>query len=420
MTLLVISPDYASHYVPLAVIARAAQQDDRRVVVATGHSLRSRVEAEGFEWRELNLAATSNSGVVAKNPSIERFLAATRRGALDTIRYQAMQRQIDLLWKPEQVVHAITALHRALEPDEVLVDHVSFGSTLAMYALGGSFMTLVPGHPSQLPVGDERYGIPAEWPACLRPDPEQLSDVERLADTVTAAFTDRWNTALAIVAPDRPPVEDAFRVHGRRVLYNSVSSYHSPLRSVALTSDHRFVGPLVREEALPQNMTSWRHQKDDRPHVYVALGTFLSHRIDVLARIAEALRKVGARAAIAVGSMPKNELGPVPHDWVVARELPQVAMLQYADLAIHHGGNNSVQECLGAGVRQLVLPFSTDQFANAADLERVGVASVLAPNEMSTAELTAAILDRLDAPLPNPQAPMTKAGITEALFEARS
>jgi UDP:flavonoid glycosyltransferase YjiC (YdhE family) len=120
---------------------------------------------------------------------------------------------------------------------------------------------------------------------------------------------------------------------------------------------------------------------------------------------------------MAIGSMPKHKLGPVPDDWVVARELPQVAMLRYADLAIHHGGNNSVQECLGTGVRQLVLPFSTDQFANAADLERVGVASILAPNQMSTAELTAAILARLDAPLPNVQPQMTKAGVIEALFE---
>jgi hypothetical protein len=118
MTLLVISPDYVSHYGPLAVIARAALYDGRRVVVATGHGLRSRVKAEGFEWRKLDLAATSNSGVVDKDSSIKRFLAATRRGPLDTIQYQAMQRQIDLLWKPEQVVRSITSLYRDLEPDE--------------------------------------------------------------------------------------------------------------------------------------------------------------------------------------------------------------------------------------------------------------------------------------------------------------
>lgn len=417
MTLLVISPDYVSHYGPLAVLARAAKQDGRRVVIATGHGLRSRVKAEGFEWRELNLAATSNSGVVTKDPSIERFLEATRGGALETIRYQAMQRQIDLLWQPEQVVGSITSLYKDLDPDEVLVDHVSFGSTLAMYALGESFMTLVPGHPSQLPVGNERYGIPAVWPGCLRPDPEKLREVKHLADTVTAAFTDRWNTALASVAPERVPVEDAFRVHGRRVLYNSVSSYHSSFRSAEVNSDHRFVGPLLREETLPQELSAWRHPKDNRPQIYVALGTFLSHRVDVLKLVGDALRHVGARAAMAIGSMPIEDLGPLPDDWVVARELPQVAMLPWADLAIHHGGNNSVQECLGAGVRQLVLPFSTDQFANAADLERAGRASILAPNETSSRELAEVILARLDTVSPNLQPPMTHACIIDALFE---
>ena len=47
-----------------------------------------------------------------------------------------------------------------------------------------------------------------------------------------------------------------------------------------------------------------------------------------------------------------------------------------------------MQECLAVGVRQLVLPFSTDQFANAADLERIGLGSVAAPNTTTVAELS--------------------------------
>jgi UDP:flavonoid glycosyltransferase YjiC (YdhE family) len=164
-------------------------------------------------------------------------------------------------------------------------------------------------------------------------------------------------------------------------------------------------------------MDSWRDQKDNCPRIYVALGTFLSHRVDVLMGIAEALRQLGVRVAMAVGSMSERDLGPVPDDWIVSRELPQVAMLRYADLAIHHGGNNSVQECLGAGVRQLVLPFSTDQFANAADLERVGVASVLPPNKMSTTELVEAILSRLDTVNPKPESRITNDSVIGALFE---
>lgn len=386
-------------------------------MVATGNALRSRVEAAGFEWRSLTLGATSNKGVVAQDPAIERFLAATRAGALETIRHQALEREIDLLWNAEEVALSIFELHADLDPDDVLVDHISFGSTMAMYATGRPFITLVPGHPSQLPVGDERYGIPSDWPVCLEPDPEELRELEQLVDRVTVAFTDRWNAALARVAPNRPPVRDALRVHGQRVLYNSVSTFQASRRSLALPSDHRFVGPLVREETLPDKLSSWLEQDAGRPHVYVALGTFLSHRIDVLARIAEALRRIGARAALAIGSTLDHTLGPIPADWVIAPQLPQVAMLRNTDLAIHHGGNNSVQECLAAGVHQIILPFSTDQFANAADLERFGASAVLSPNETTVAELTQAIVDRLMMSLPRRAPRLKREALIGALFE---
>ena len=101
---------------------------------------------------------------------------------------------------------------------------------------------------------------------------------------------------------------------------------------------------------------------------------------------------------MAVGATPVQQFGPLPADWIVAAQLPQVAMLRSADLSVHHGGNNSVQESLAAGVRQLVLPFSTDQFSNAADLERIDVACVRSPNDSSAAELAIAVEVALAAP----------------------
>jgi UDP:flavonoid glycosyltransferase YjiC (YdhE family) len=92
-------------------------------------------------------------------------------------------------------------------------------------------------------------------------------------------------------------------------------------------------------------------------------------------------------------------------------------MLKYADLAIHHGGNNSVQECLGAGVRQIILPFSTDQFANAADLERVDVATILDPNQMINSQLVKAIMTRLDMPLAKRHESISHNSVIKALFE---
>jgi UDP:flavonoid glycosyltransferase YjiC (YdhE family) len=150
--------------------------------------------------------------------------------------------------------------------------------------------------------------------------------------------------------------------------------------------------------------------------VYVALGTFLSLRSDVLVVIADALRRGGVRAAVATGDTPIDALGPVPDDWIVDRWLPQVAMLSAADLAIHHGGNNSVQECLAAGVRQLVLPFSTDQFANAADLTRTGRAAVASPNYLDAGCLARQLSELLATPAPIPVLRRTTDELVDALF----
>ncbi len=400
MTVLILSPDYASHYNPLSVLARAVACTGREVVVATGPALRGRVEAEGHGWRRLSLGPASNPGVVEHDDATERFLAATRRGPAATIRFQASERERDLLWEPERVATDIHRLLATVDPTDVIVDHVSFGSTLALHASGRPFVTLVPGHPSQLPVGEERYGVPPVWPGPMRPDDGDLAAIDAIAERVTAAFTERWNRALSRLAPDREPVDDALRVHGGRVLYNTIAELHRPERTELLPPDHRFVGPLVRSEALPDRYHRWLDRSDGRPQVYVALGTFLAHRVDVLTRIAAALRRLDARAAIACGPAAADALGPLPDDWFVEPILPQVGLLAGADVAIHHGGNNSVQEALAAGTRQIVLPFSTDQFATAADLEAHPWAGVLAPNDASADDLAADVERLLAAPRP--------------------
>lgn len=420
MSLLVVSPDFASHYAPLAVVAGAASNAGHRVVVATGPSLRQRVKSDGFQWRLLRLGAGSNSGVAELDPGLERFLAATVAGPVATLRRQALDRGADLLWRPEHVATDVARLCDEIDPDCVIVDHVSFASTLAMYAAGRTFVTLVPGHPSQLPIGSERYGVPVSWPLRMRPDPQELIELDEIVDRVTEIFTARWNTALAAVAPDRQPVADAFRVHGNTVLYNGVAALQAPARTAGLPAAHHFIGPLVRREQLPPELSTWTTRRDGRPQVYVALGTFLSHRSDVLARIADALRHLDVRAAIATGATQVDRLGRIPDDWIVAPHLPQVGMLDHADLAVHHGGNNSVQESLAAGVRQVVLPFSTDQFSNASDLERTGAASALAPNDANAADLAQAIDARLGAPGPTAIDPITNDALVDAAFGARA
>ena len=417
MTLLVISPDFISHYSPLAVIAGAAKLAGQRVIIATGMNMAPHVHAAGFEWVLLQLSRQSNDGIVSKDVAIRHFINATHGGPITTLRRQALDREKDLLWQPVEVARQIVQLCDQTAPDNILLDHVSFGSTLGVYATGRPFITLVPGHPSQLPVGNERYGIPSIWPSCMLPDPVALAGLEDITDRVTTAFTDRWNTALFSIAPNMRPVRDAFRVHGEQVLYNSLEQYHVIERSRHLPMHHQFIGPLIRSEPLTHSYRRWLDQTDSRPIVYVALGTFLSHRVDVLNNISLALQQVGARVAMAIGSTPMSIFEPLPRGWLLAPRLPQVALLHGCDIIIHHGGNNSVQEALGMGVRQIVLPFSTDQFANAADLERAGQATVVPPNHISPPVLAQIIREVMTLPRPQSITPLSSTALASKIID---
>jgi zeaxanthin glucosyltransferase len=397
LTTLILSPAYASHYGPLAVHGGRLAAGGERVVVATGAALRDRVVADGFEWRELVLGRGSNAGVIRPEEQeaeeerhLRAFFAATRRGAVPTLLLQAERRTDDLLWRPEAVARRLAEIVAEVRPERIVSDHIALSATLALRALEVEWESFVPGHPSQLPVGDEVYGEPPYWPAAVTPADDDLALLRRACLRVTAAVTETFNAGLRAVSPSAAPVDDPFRTHGGRVLYAYAQALHPPERTRALPAGHRFLGPCVRDEDLPADLAE-QIAAGSGPLVYVSLGTFLSERGDVLATVAEGIRRLGARAAIATGLTPPSRLGPLPGDWIVAAHLPQVGLLRHAAAAVTHAGNNSAGEALVAGVPMLALPFSTDQFAIAADLERAGAGLCRDPNALSAPRVEEAL-----------------------------
>ena len=193
-----------------------------------------------------------------------------------------------------------------------------------------------------------------------------------------------------------PPVADAFAAHGPIVLFNYPRKLHPAERTVLLPP-HAFLDSLIRTEEVPDDVTRWFDggRADPRPIVYVSLGSFLSARADVLARVAQALSALPVRVVLATGSADPGALGPLPGHWLVRSFLPQIAVLEHAALAVSHGGNNTVTEALSFDVPLLVLPFSTDQFAGAAALEMADRAEVLDPNRATVEQLRAAVQHQL-------------------------
>ncbi|WP_336645605.1 nucleotide disphospho-sugar-binding domain-containing protein [Microbacterium sp. USHLN186] len=399
MTLLIISPDYASHLLPLAALGTAWRDVGEEVVVATGPATAAIVAHFGYRRVDLPLGRGANAGVIRSSEqqaeeaaSLEGFFAATRTGMVPTLSYQARERLTDLMWQPVDRARATLRVIDEVAPDAILVDHLAYSARLALHTRGIAYGDVVLGHPSALPVAGEVYGYPPAWPAAFSPQPAELTELRALCEVVSRRFTSQWNDAAAALDPRSRPVTDAFALHGDTVLYNY------PAELVAgdgrTLPPHRFLGSTPRDEAVATDVEGWIAAGS--PYVYVSFGSFLSVRGDVLARVAAALRATGLRAAIATGTTDAAALGPIPADWLVAEYLPQIRLLASAAAAVTHGGNNSVTEAIGHAVPVLVLPFSTDQFAGAAAIERTGTGRALDPNAASVDELAAALRELAD------------------------
>jgi len=395
VTLLIISPDYASHLYPLATLGTAWQAAGERVVVATGPATHTIVESFGFERVHLQLGRGSNPGVIraedqptGEDDALRGFFDATRVGMVETLAFQAAARSDDLLWNPVAVARDVQRIVAEVRPDQVIVDHLAFSARLALTSAGIAHADVVLGHPSALPVGDEVYGFPPAWPRAFDPSTAALETLRRLCERVRDDFTSQWNEALRELAPDAAPSTDAFAESGDLLLLNYPEELHNPARG-ELLPPHAFLGSAVRTEAPDAEVERWLAE-NDTPIVYVSFGSFLSVRGDVLARVAEALRGLDVRVAFAIGSTHAEDLGAIPDSWLVRGFLPQVRLLEHSSLAVSHGGNNSVTESMTAGVPMLLLPFSTDQFAGAAGIEAVGFGEALDPNSVSPVELRAA------------------------------
>jgi MGT family glycosyltransferase len=396
VTLLVISPDYASHLLPLATLATAWAEAGERVVVGTGPATDEIVRRFGFEREDLRLGRGSNPGVIraedqprGEDEALRGFFEATRLGAVPTLAFQAAARGLDLLWEPLRVAREVQDLVARVRPDQILVDHLAFSARLGLTGARVPHADVVLGHPSALTVRGEVYGYPPALPQRLQPDPAALLALRRQCEGVRDVFTEQWNSVLATLDPCAPASHDAFAETGDVLLLNYPEELHSPERT-ALLPRHVFLGSAVRTEEPDEEVEAWLAH-DGAPIVYVSLGSFLSVRSDVLARVAEALRSLEVRVALASGSTSREELGPIPRSWLVRRELPQVTVLGQAALAVSHGGNNSVTEAMAAGVPLLLLPLSTDQFAGAAAIEAAGLGAALDPNTATPEQLRTAV-----------------------------
>ncbi|MFJ8107696.1 macrolide family glycosyltransferase [Streptomyces sp. NPDC096132] len=121
---------------------------------------------------------------------------------------------------------------------------------------------------------------------------------------------------------------------------------------------YRFVGPSVGARPADPSFPADRLQD---PVLYASLGTVFNADPHLLRGLATALAPLGGTVIVSTGQTDPDALGPLPANVLVRRSVPQPEVLARAALFVTHGGMNSVNEALYAGVPMLVVPQGADQ-----------------------------------------------------------
>lgn len=141
------------------------------------------------------------------------------------------------------------------------------------------------------------------------------------------------------------------------------SKYFQPYNEI-FDDTFKFVGCSIR----PQEETT-EFQFDliekDKPVLYISFGTTVANEnIDFYQKCFQAFGKMDIQVVLALGNtICISDLGVVPENFIIRNSVPQLKILQIADLYITHGGMNGVCEALYYNVPLIVIPQHGDQYA---------------------------------------------------------
>ena len=359
-----------------------------RVVFAAEASWNGRLEPLGFEEDVVDLAAPE-AGAASQDAG--QFWKDFIRDTAPEFRKPTIE-QLDTWIRPvwEELVNGARYCQRELagivaraRPDVIVEDNVV--GFPALVTAGVPFVRIVSCNPLEIKdpgIAPAFSGYPAADPAGWQ---TFRAEYERVHRPMWAEFN-AW-----VIEQGAPPLPDLEFIHEGTVnlyIYPESADYQ---RARPLGPSWHRLDSSVRETdgkfTLPDALAA-----GSGALIYFSLGSLGSADVQLMRRVINCLATTPYRYIVSKGPLHDEiELAP---NMAGAEFLPQTSILPSCDLAITHGGNNTVTECLHFGKPMIVLPLFWDQYDNAQRIDEVGLGIRLDTYRFTDAELHAA-LDRL-------------------------
>ncbi|XVQ09680.1 macrolide family glycosyltransferase [Spirillospora sp. CA-255316] len=164
---------------------------------------------------------------------------------------------------------------------------------------------------------------------------------------------------------------------------------------VDFDQSYRFVGPSIG--ARPADPSFPADRLHD-PVLYASLGTIFMAGPRLLRTLATALAALGGTVIVSTGRTDPAALDPLPANVIARRFVPQPEVLARAALFVTHGGMNSANEAMYAGVPMLVVPQGADQPMVARRVVELGNGLSIRPQDVAEDSVRALARRLLEEP----------------------
>jgi len=328
--ILVFNVPAHGHVNPTLPVVRELSARGHRVIYYDAEEFRGKIEAAGVEFRPYPLRGFTAdfAGRASSLPAVSAFLLEQSLRLLPFAVEEIGRENAGLIVFDSIAIWGMQAARLCDLPSVASISTPIYDGVRGAVSLRDSFHLLRGALPALLPIVRRRRELVARFGSEVFP---RRSIFPCLGDANLV------HTSRAF-QPDSPLIDDSFHFVGASI-EDSADHHDDDLRDVDIDPD--------------------------RPLVYLSLGT-VYHRAPAFFRTAfAAFSDHPARFVASVGDDANlEELGPVPHNFLVRPRVNQLGVLRRADAFITHGGMNSISEALHFGVPLVVVPRQIEQALN--------------------------------------------------------
>ncbi|WP_256104049.1 macrolide family glycosyltransferase [Streptomyces sp. ODS05-4] len=208
------------------------------------------------------------------------------------------------------------------------------------------------------------------------------------------AYEDRYRRWLREYDITESPESFRDRIDRSLVLIPKALQPHAELVDGRVYS---FVGGCQADRS---SEGTWERPVNAETVVLVSLGSSFTKRPDFYRACVRAFGEMpGWHVVLQIGGhVDPGELGTVPDNVEVRSWVPQLSVLEQADLFVTHAGAGGCQEGIATTTPMIAVPQAVDQFSNAAMLQAQGIARHIPMDEVTIGSLRDAALHLVGNP----------------------